>query len=45
MKKIKSKEMSKVSSSNNIDNSKDIVKTLLDENQVKQRKSIDKNSK
>jgi len=34
--------MIKVSSLNNIDNSKDIVKTLLDENNVKQRKSIEK---
>jgi len=34
--------MIKVSSLNNIENTKDIVKTLLDENQVKQRKSIEK---
>jgi hypothetical protein len=34
--------MIKVLSLNNIENTKDIVKTLLDENQVKQRKSIEK---
>lgn len=43
IKKIKSKEMAIVSSSDINDKTKDNVITLLDENQVKQRKSIEKN--